>query len=512
MTRFTRREFIRTAGGFVSAAALAPELLRVAEAAEKDRFNILFLMTDQHNHSVMGCAGNPIVKTPNLDRLANEGARFTNAICATPFCSPTRASLITGRWPHTHGVVTNVKPRMKGLTDRVVATEQLLFDKGYQTSQMGKWHLGEVSDLRCYRGEEGKKLSKDRFAAFLKGVPRDGWPKPREGEVRMEDEICGIPEIAEFHKEWLSVERRSGRNLCRVGRLLRPREYTFESWLADRCIDLIKKHRDKRFMMTWSVGPPHAPWIAPEPYYSMYNPAKMPLPPSWNDHPTVYRDSRAAELGRVLCEKGVREYLRCYYGQVTMVDWCVGRILDALAKEGLERNTLVLYLSDHGDMQAGHGMVGKSVRACYEETVRVPLIIRYPRAIKVGTVIDAHANSVDIMPTLLDYAGQPIPKGVQGRSLKPLLEGQASDDDRPGFCERGKGDKLYNRMIRTGEWKYTVFSDGRRELFDLEKDPHEMSNLADSSGHKSQITRLHKQLTQHMEETDDPALETFPNS
>ncbi len=129
MTRFTRREFIRAAGGFVSAAALAPELLRAAEQ-HGGRFNILFLMTDQQNHSVMGCAGSPIVKTPNLDRLARQGARFTKAICATPFCSPTRASLITGRWPHTHGVVANVKPRMKGLTDGVVATEQLLWGNG----------------------------------------------------------------------------------------------------------------------------------------------------------------------------------------------------------------------------------------------------------------------------------------------------------------------------------------------------------------------------------------------
>ncbi|MCX6377436.1 MAG: sulfatase-like hydrolase/transferase [Armatimonadetes bacterium] len=209
-------------------------------------------------------------------------------------------------------------------------------------------------------------------------------------------------------------------------------------------------------------------------------------------------------------EKLVREQLRCYHGQVTMIDACVGRILKALADQGLEKDTLVVFLSDHGDMQGAHGMVGKSANAYYEEIVRVPLMVRYPRAIKAGTVIHGHANSVDIMPTLLEYAGVPIPRGVHGRSLKPMLEGKAADQERLGFCERGAG--VGSRMIRTESWKYAVYDDGRRELFDLKKDPGEMRDLSADSAHRSTLAELHRKLRLHMDETNDPALGAFPKA
>ncbi|MDI6828994.1 MAG: sulfatase-like hydrolase/transferase, partial [Armatimonadota bacterium] len=126
--RYTRREFIKAGSGFLCAYTLAPHLL---EAAQAKKTNILFLITDQHHHHALGCAGNPLIKTPNIDKLAAEGARFTNAVCATPFCSPTRASFLTGQWPHTHGVVRNIEKNDVGLKNDVIASEQILFDKGY---------------------------------------------------------------------------------------------------------------------------------------------------------------------------------------------------------------------------------------------------------------------------------------------------------------------------------------------------------------------------------------------
>ena len=505
--KYTRREFIKTAGGFVCASTLTTQFPGLVEAAEKQRFNILFLMTDQHHHSVLGCAGNPLVKTPNLDKFAGQGARFTNAVCATPFCSPTRASLLTGLWPHTHGVVQNVAANRKGLDDKIVATEQILFDKKYFTAQMGKWHLGDTADLRCYRG--GKNgLVKDEYQSFVRGISKDKWPEPRDGEVRVGD-VAMLPEMAEVRKQDVAGTK-NPEEVTRIGRHLIPPEDTYESWLADRCIEMLGKHKDESFMITYSVSPPHAPWIVPEPYYSMYDPAKMPLPKSWGHVPEVYANTRAAHLGNVMGEKLVREQLRCYYGQVTMMDACVGRILKALADQGLERDTLVVFLSDHGDMQGAHGMVGKSVNAYYEEIVRVPLMVRYPRAIKAGTVIHGHANSVDIMPTLLEYAGVPIPKGVHGKSLKPMIEGKAADQERLGFCERGA--RAGSRMIRTESWKYAVYDDGRRELFDLKKDPDEMNDLSADSAHRSTLAELHRKLRLQMDETNDPALELFPKA
>jgi len=194
------------------------------------------------------------------------------------------------------------------------------------------------------------------------------------------------------------------------------------------------------------------------------------------------------------------------------MDALIGRILDALKAQGLENDTLVIYTSDHGDMQTAHGMTCKSIQAFYEEILRVPLIARYPKTIKPGKLIDTHANSVDMMPTLLDFVGQPIPKGVQGVSLKPLLEGKASDDDRPAFCERTQSPTNVSRMIRTPDWKYSVYAANRRELLDLKNDPCEIKNLADDEKRKPIVEEMHKRLRQQMERTSDPALDALPKA
>ncbi|MEW6354913.1 MAG: sulfatase-like hydrolase/transferase [Planctomycetota bacterium] len=511
MTGFTRRAFIRTAGGFVSAATLG-SIACSAQAQEQKRLNILFLMTDQHDPSVMGCSGNPVVKTPTLDNLAADGVRFTNALCSTPFCSPTRASLVTGLWPHTHGIVRNVDgdKEKKGLTDEATTTEQILFDKGYETFHLGKWHLGPTTDLRCYRKDPANVAGK-AYNQFLKAAPKEKWHTPRDGEEKI-GEVCYIPEMAAFHKAWQDEKRKPQQDVSIIGRSLRPAEYTYEWWLADRCIELIKKYKDQNFMITWSVSPPHALHIAPDPYYSMYDPARVPFPKSWDNRPEVYQTSVSARMGTMMGEKGVREYLRCYYGQVTLMDELMGRILAALKEAGLDSSTLVLFTADHGDMQGAHGMVEKSVGAYYEQIVRVPFIMRYP-AIKPGTVIQQHVDSVDVMPTLLEFAGMPVSKDVQGRSVKSLVEGKTAEDDRPGFCERGKGEKATSRMIRTKRWKYSYFVfDQRRELFDLEADPDEMTDLAGSAEHKATLADLHRQLRQQMERTADPALDVIPKT
>lgn len=504
----TRRDFIKAAGGFVSATALSPSLVSDAFAAGDKPLNILFLQTDQHCQSVMGCYGNSYVQTPNLDKLAAEGARFTDSLCVTPFCSPTRASFITGQWPHTHGVVRNVDGRkVKGLDDNVVATEQLLFDQGYRTFQMGKWHLGDIDDLRCYR-RELDALSLDSFRQALKVLPDKEYHKPRAGETKIGG-VAYTPEMLEIHNRWAEEENRAEQDLTVIGRSLLPPEYNYESWLADRCIDLLRKYREQNFMITWSVSPPHAPWMVPDPFYSMYDPDKIKLPDNWSEIPEAYKDSSAGHFSAEMGEKRIREMLRCYYGQVSMMDWCIGRILQGLKRHGLEENTLVVYTSDHGDMNGGHGMICKSLPGYYEEIVHTPLIIRYPGRIKPGRVVRTHAHSVDFMPTFLDYAGVKPPKECQGVSLRPLIEGRTKDDDRPGFCERGLGRENtgWSRMVRTKEWKYACFAGGRRELFNLAKDPGELTNLATEGSAAADLKAMHKRLVAQAEKSKDPALD-----
>ncbi len=197
--------------------------------------------------------------------------------------------------------------------------------------------------------------------------------------------------------------------------------------------------------------------------------------------------------------------IRCYYAQVTMIDAYIGRLLDALDETGLSENTLVIYLSDHGDMQGSHGgMLGKSVGAFYEEIVRVPMIMRLPGVIEAGKVVNAHANSVDLLPTIMDYLQMPIPDAVQGRSLRPIIEGRQADEVGYGFSERPGG-----RMVRSADMKYCVYFGGggrREELFDLARDPSERTNLADDPKYARQKANMRKVLRRHLKETGDSAI------
>ena len=487
-----RRQFIQLSG--LAAAGLAAG--GTATDAATGRPNILLLQTDQHCHSVMGCAGNPVVQTPNLDRLAAEGVRFENAVCATPFCSPTRASWVTGQWPHTHGLMRNVQGNDPWLIDETTNLPNLLHDAGYVCGHFGKWHVGRTEDLRGYAHQGARKERNRAYNQFMREntaidpgkiePPRIGW-----------QHIEMTPTVAAFHEEWKEEKRRSPQDLSIVGRSDLAPELQWESWLADECIRFIEANRERSFFATYSVSPPHAFWVAPDPYYSMYKPEDVPWPESWEDRPKWYKQSQPARMGARLGEQGMREYLRCYYGQVTMMGAFMGRIIGRLEELGLKDNTLIIYTADHGDMQAAHGCMGKSLPAYYEEIVRVPLIVRVPGGSPGGKTISAHANSVDLMPTLLDYAGLAIPASVQGVSLRELIDGAAPDDDRPGFSERGRG-LGGSRMIRAGTWKYAIVTGPkggvRRELFDLQRDPCELRNLAGVPAMQETMKELEERL------------------
>ncbi|NQT52911.1 sulfatase-like hydrolase/transferase, partial [bacterium] len=218
-----------------------------------------------------------------------------------------------------------------------------------------------------------------------------------------------------------------------------------------------------------------------------------------------YRPSQPARMGKLLGEDGLREYLRCYYAQVTMVDWCVGRILDELERLGLADRTLVIFTSDHGDMQAAHGMMGKSTPAYYDEILRVPLLMRLPGVIAKGKVCDALASSPDLPATILDLLGaEPLP-GAHGTSLRPALAGKDGATDAV-FAERGTpGQRSCSRMVRTRTRKLAVFGTGRREFFDLESDPEERHDLAEDPSRAAEIQALTARLAAHMKRIGDPA-------
>ncbi|MGQ9733036.1 MAG: sulfatase-like hydrolase/transferase [Candidatus Zipacnadales bacterium] len=507
----SRRRFLVAGATGIAAASLPGRIgfRRLGTLPAGERLNILFLMTDQHNARVLGCYGNEIVQTPNLDRLASEGVRFTNAYCATPFCSPTRASLITGLWPHQHGITHNVDGQATGITDKFVITENLLFDRGYRTGHRGKWHLGPYIDVRCYREDKPEGRGWGVLAETV--CPVANYPA-QEGEVR----LFGRPVVMqdfmlEAHRIWNTYDKIPPQDISIIGRTVLPREGTYEAWYTEQVLGLMEKYRNENWMLTWSVSPPHAFWVCPDPYYSMYDPDQFTLPTNLSEMPDLYQQSVGARLAKLLGERGIREYLRCYYGQVSMVDWYIGQILEKVDELELTNRTLVIFTSDHGDMQGGHGIVDKSVPAMYEEITRVPLIYRLPGRIPAGGAAETVANSVDMMPTILDYVGVSVPEGIAGRSLRPFIEGRPADG-APAFSERtGINYNWIQRMVRRGSWKYVFNSHWPCELYNLQDDPGEVTNLYEDPAARPIRDELHRELRDWMIRTNDRGVEKMPN-
>ena len=507
MPSLNRREFLATA----SATALATTV----RAADAPPVNVLFLITDQQKFDVLGCMGNPLAKTPNLDRLAAQGVLFTQAHSTVPYCSPTRTAIITGRYPSTLGISRNVKGKVKDKPDPIRLREPLqtymhtLKERGYACHHLGKWHLGNLGELSCFADPKGDgKNAKTLLHTRRKDAGEAAFSPKRDGET-----LAGFtymtPNTARCHEVWKDDPKRTKQDLSLIGRHRFAAKHQYEYALADQCIDLVRAHHQAKrpFAITYSVSPPHAYWVAPSPYYDQHDPADFKLPPNAVDMPEIYSGTQAYRLAKLFGAEGMAEYLRCYYAQVTMVDAYMGRILDELDTLGIAERTLVVFTSDHGDMNGGHGLMDKTVDTCYEEIIRVPLIMRLPGVTKPNAKTDVQADSTDLAPTILDLLGAKPLAQCHGRSLRPFLEG-APDDGTPGFVERGNpvGPNC-RRMVRTQAWKLILAANANHQLFHLADDPGEMRNLYAIPEHAGTLARLRSLLKAHMERIGDPALE-----
>lgn len=502
MPRLTRRGLL-----VGTAAAAAATRLHAGDRPT----NLLFLITDQHHHGVLGCMGNPIVQTPHLDRLAAGGVRFDNAFCPTPYCSPTRAALATGRYPHSVGVnenITGAEGRCtdeRRLTDSTRTTFHQLADAGYACHWLGKWHLGNPHELSCFAtGRDDVELPRQQVSQRRRAAGEAGLDPPRPGEERI-GEVYFTPHLAAMHRLWSGEPQRSPQDLSIIGRSAWKPEYHYESVLTDHCLGLLEGHRDEPFAIGWSVGPPHAYWTAPAPFYDLYHPSQFAFPSSWSDRPAAWQNSQPARMVHLLGDEGVREYLRCYYAQVSFMDHLAGRLLDALDRLGLAERTMVVFTSDHGDMQAAHGMMGKSMPGFYDEISRVPLLLRLPGQIARGRTCTSACSSIDLAPTILDYLGLAPLADAHGASLRRAIE--RGGERWPVFGERGDPTRPgTGRMIHTGDWKLCLYGHGYRELYHLADDPGEVHNLADDPHHAEQRETLSRRLREHMTQLGDPAV------
>ncbi len=512
MPKQTRRRFLARAGAAAVAGPLGQSALAADRAgAEPARPNVLFLMCDQLAAGVLGCYGGP-VPTPNIDRIAAEGVRFDDATCPTPFCSPTRASIVTGTYPHAHGVVANCKhipvawPQQTGLTEEDVTTERILHRAGYATHHYGKWHLlGQTPS--CYPdmfapGFEYTREMASRFDQVRSGDRADwmrwyNWALPVEVAPEFQQAVDRLGDRwnGKWHAEFIT----------RMGRLTLPLEQDYEVRVADLAVERIRALGGEPFMLTCSFNAPHDPNVVPSPYYEAFAPADLELPANRGVREPRFERNWARQVVADLGEPGLREFLRVYYGMVRLIDVQVGRILAALDRAGRTDETVIVFTADHGDMAGGHGMVWKSTNAFYDEIARVPLLIHYPARFRPQTSRLA-ADLVDLMPTLLSLTGQPVPEQAQGQNLVPYLTGEREPSAaRPfSFSERvGRNRQGLRRvapgtsgsfMIRGQGWKYIRYPQGDQYLYHLAADPGETRNLAADPKHASTRKELAAEL------------------
>jgi len=435
--------------------------------------NVLLLMTDQQRFDTIAAAGNPHMRTPNLDRLVREGCLFRNAYTPNPVCMPARYHLLTGTTPRYHGVCEN---RASPIPPSVHTLPRLLSDAGYDTIAIGKMHFKPVRRHHGFNRmllmEESPRLREwDEYAMYLKSV--------------------GYGQVQNLH---------GIRNLLYEApqRSLVPDQHHGSTWVADRTIEYLDQTRGRTPFFCWSSWiAPHPPFNVPECVADLYRDESLPEP--------LCSATELNEISKVMSSanafppKGqeaafMRRRREQYYAQITYVDRQIGRILDALERHELLDNTLIIFTSDHGEMLGDHGCIQKGVP--YEGATHIPLIMRYPPRISSGTERSEFFDLNDILPTVLDCAGlsHPAPDELPGGSVF------RDDKDRSTqYISLGNRSRRF-ATLRDHRYKYTYYySVDHHELFDLENDPGETTNLllvsADAPEVKAARDRLHAQLT-----------------
>ncbi|MDE0042382.1 MAG: sulfatase-like hydrolase/transferase [Candidatus Poribacteria bacterium] len=441
--------------------------------------NILWICTDQQRHDTIGALGNPHIHTPSLDRLVAEGVAFTSAYCQTPICTPSRASFLTGRYPSHVGVNSNSNARFPDDAQLVTRT---LADAGYDCGMAGKLHLSTVSGRVEPRPDDGYRVfrwSHHPRPETYWGVQHHAYHQWLEKQgVNWFDYYPNRPWSEKVHAS--------------VGAGIEPR-YHQTTWCADEAISFMSEPREGPWLMSVNPFDPHpqgAFFSAPREYLDKYDPAALPGP--------HFRESDLAHQARLRNidfqstaarpeEYPAREMQAAYYASIELIDAQVGRMLEALERSGQRENTVVIFMSDHGEMLGDHGLTRKGCRF-YEGLAHVPLIISSPSRFRQGVRSGALVELIDIVPTLLQLAGLDVPDDVQGQSLLPILTGGSAADSHRDVvrCEyRDALDmpgKSHADMIFDGRYKLVVYhGTGLGELFDLEEDPHEFDNLWDAA-------------------------------
>lgn len=456
-----------------AAAASAVLWSACCTAAESQRPNVLLIMSDDLNCR-LGCYGDPLVRSPNIDRLAARGVRFDHAYCQYPLCNPSRASMLTSLRPDRTGVREN-QTHFRKVVPQAVTLPELFRKNGYFTARVGKiFHYGVPGQI----GTSG-----------LDDPPSwDHVVNPRGRDKDEEDRIFSlIPGRFGGTLSWMAAE---GTDL----------EQT-DGQGASAMIRLLEENRHRPFFLAMGFYRPHTPYVAPKKYFDLYPLDRIPLPQvpadDWDDIPRPALNDLPEQ--RTMSDDLRRKAIQAYFASITFMDAQLGRVLDALDRLGLAQKTIVVFVSDQGYHLGEHRLWHKM--SLFEGVARAPLIIAAPGRKGNGQASPALVELVDVYPTLAQLCGLEVPKGLDGRSLVPQLDNPQAPARQAALTEvqrgRGKGQgPLRGYSIRTPRWRYTEWDEGRAgaELYDHQTDPQEFHNLARDPAHAATVQELRKLL------------------
>lgn len=483
------------------------------------RKNILMLMCDQLNANVLtDCIRSG--SAPNIAKLAQNSADFQQAYCQTPLCTPSRASVITGRYPHRHGMVSNVMRRdypvcggpetEEGIRNEDCTTEKVLWQQGYRVRHFGKWHLsGDDLDYYPDMYREHYEYAAEMEETFSRVEKNEyhmdwyGWKLP----VNPTEAFRGAAD--KIREPWRSTPRLHD-FYAKIGPTTLGEEDTYDYRTASLSASFLLEDSPEPFMLTCSFNAPHDPNVVPLSYYKEAEKRDYtPDPTAFCE--ALFRGDLSFQVAQQGGEEFMREFLHVYYASVLFLDAQVGRVLKALEKSGKEEDTIVVFLADHGDMAGEHGMFWKSTKAFYDGVSRVPLMISCPDILPPGKY-EFPVELVDVMPTLLELCGCDTPESVQGKSLTGFCTDLAGAGGLAAFSERLEWNEEHTRrprvydefsfMLRDSRYKYSLFQekDKRTEyLYDMLADPGELTDL---SGSEAQVLgRMRKKLMERLDKT-----------
>ena len=497
-----RREFIKQADLAAAGALLGSQRLQSASTQQGKRGespeikNIVLFFVDQQRWDCLGCTGNPVVRTPHIDRLASTGIRFNHAYTPAPVCTPARTSLQTGLWPHNHKLIfntarSNTRGGREDPEPETLFFSHVLKEEGWRLAHVGKWHIGTdkhkpsehgYDDLPYYPGY-GYPAKHSHYGAYLKAQGVDGF------------------RLLEEKRDPTGYRSYSG---LQEG----LQAASIPAYLASQTIEVIEQYSagSDNFFISCNFWGPHAPYNITRKHYEMYRDADIAPWPNFDcdlsDKPGII--TRYGEYWKTgwFTRENLPELIGQYYGYISLIDEEIGRVMKALEDAGKLESTLIVFSADHGSSVGSYRFWDKGF-GMYDAITRIPMIFSHP-SLQPGTS-DAFVTLLDLAPTFLECVGYQVPEAMEGTSLVPILNGQATTVREDYLVTEHHGHQLpfWQRMVRTRHGKYIYNPMSRDEYYDLDADPWETKNIIGTVS-RSELNRCREILIQWMKETGDP--------